>query len=116
VPGTYVVLARDRAGWVGVSPAIVLGAGRAEAGREVELRPGARLSVRYQGERDLVTVEILAGGRILETTQAHRGAILELSVPPGSLEVRRRSQNSTQSKSVAVAAGASAEVVLDDGP
>jgi protocatechuate 3,4-dioxygenase beta subunit len=116
--GSYNLHAITSDGQIGSRVGIVVGEGETVDGVEVTLAPGARLEVRYAGERHVATYEVLAAGDLCWVSSLESGSQESRVVPAGDLEVRWRTypETATHSDRFKLAAGEKREVAWDGKP
>ncbi len=86
-PGTYSISAKTRDGRIGIHRGVVVEAGTCAEGVRVQVAPGSKLVLRYEGAAENVSCRIASEGFTLEWTSLYGDHPLTMIVPPGTIEV-----------------------------
>jgi protocatechuate 3,4-dioxygenase beta subunit len=89
-PGVYSITARTRDGRTGTRGGIAVAPGERVDGVRVEVRPGAKLELAYDGPSRYAHCRMLCNGEPVLLTSFERGTIESTIVPPGAIEIRWR--------------------------
>jgi hypothetical protein len=116
--GAYCLSACSPDGLFGQYPRIALHPGEDVGLVDIQLEPGAKLRLRYEGSDDFANFAIFNGGAFICGDGAERGHSSVHVVPADTVEVRwrQRSDRTEASRSVTLTAGEERELVWDGTP
>ncbi len=116
LPGTYALAATTTDGRVGILRGVELPEGGDVHDLVLQLTPGARLRVRYDGAQDVCSTQILVDGVVVSTDGVEKSTSKTFAAPPGAVSVRCRLNpiGKTFVREIALAAGEERELVIKD--
>jgi hypothetical protein len=112
VAGSYAVSASLADGRVGVTRAVEVEADKRTKGVRVEVRRGSPLSLVYTGVESFNTCRIRVGDAVVNRVTLQRGLVETVLVPQGDLVVELREGRERIDRTVHVAEGGGASLVL----
>jgi len=116
LPGAYALCASSTDGRVGSLRGVELVAGGDLHDLVIQLQPGARVRVRYAGEKGVASVRVVQDGVVFGTDGVEKGTTKSLSAPAGSVKVVcRLGRNGKEVvRELTLKAGEVQEVVIKD--
>jgi hypothetical protein len=116
LPGTYALCAATGDGRAGSLRGVELAAGGDLHDLVIEVRPGAKLRVRYGGAESHCSARVLQDGAVVATDGVEKGTSKVFTVPTGALKlVCRLGGNGKEIvRELSLAAGAEQELVIQD--
>jgi hypothetical protein len=113
-PGTYAIAASMPDGRIAQLPRIEVAARARVDGLQLWLRPGARLSVRYDGRRAAGNLQVLQAGAIVACDGIESRTTAHFAAPTGSVRLVFTLAGNDQTRDLTLAAGEELDVVFED--
>lgn len=115
-PGIHRVAAITADGRCGLSPPIRIDEGVDARGIEVEVLPGARVRLRFEGPEPSTNAQLRCGGALVDANGVERGDELFLTGLPGRATLRLQTRGGPEVlRELELAAGEVQELVYDGG-
>lgn len=116
-PGSYDLFGATEGGSFGILTGIEVRAGSEVSDLRLEVKPGGRIRIQYDGASRLASVRILQDGVLVTIFSLRHGSVETVAAPAGSLvvECTEFQPKRTITHSVEVAAGQEVEVTLGNG-